>query len=244
MDLNYTFFFFLFFFLPKCHAKCACRRIPQGRIYKRDSARVEDGVYYTDEVSQMEDLIEYKYCLGQCRKENLSLSMSMEEDLARASKGKGEKLSHKHSEWKSKYQARETKYFSFPKSSQEHITKTSCRVRKCRKPPGSGKGATAIPELDSGEDSLLVGSITTPSYHSGSNSDLEELFAMFQSSTEEPKEGRKGRILGCLNCICLKKDHFSEPVKIISSEDLYSMLDENSPPNIMCEQTSHFTNKD
>ncbi len=193
----------------------------------------------------MEDLIEYKYCLGQCRKENLSLSMSMEEDLARASKGKGEKIVTTSTlNGSQNTKPDETKYFSFPKSSQEHISKTSCRVRKCRKPPGSSKGATAIPELDSGEDSLLVGSIKTPSYHSGSNSDLEEPFAMFQSSTEEPKEGRKGRILGCLNCICLKKDHFSEPVKIISSEDLYSMLDENSPPNIMCEQTSHFTNKD
>ncbi len=193
----------------------------------------------------MEDLIEYKHCLGQCRKENLCLSMSMEEELARAFQSKGEKIVTTRTQNEGQNtKPDETKYFSFPKSSQEHITKTSFRVRKCRKPPGSGNGTTAILELDSGEESPLVDSMKTQSYRSGSNSDLEEPFAMFQSSTEEPKEGRKGRFLGCLNCICLKKDDFSEPVKIISSEDLYAMLDENSPPNIMSEQASHLTNKD
>ena len=68
---------------------------------------------------------------------------------------------------------------------------------------------------------------------------------MFQSSTEEPSKGKKGIFLGCLNCICLKKEHLSEPVKIISSEDLYAMLDENSPPiEEVSKQPSHLIDKD
>ena len=95
----------------------------------------------------------------------------------------------------------------------------------------------------SGEHSPLVTSEKNPNYFTESEPELEKGFAMFQ---ENPHDTDESSLLRCLNCFCLRRNHAQEPVKIISSEDLYAMLDECSPPKKQPDNRkgSYLTNKD
>ena len=163
----------------------------------------------------MQDNTEFKYCLGQCRKGHSSyLSMGSEEAT-------GEKTSI----WNDTKKKATLGSVSSVESSQELRMPVS---QPSKNTANEGRQKAPILFLSSNtEDSLLMASENKWKYSSGSEPELEGSFAALQAKLDS---GGKSKLPACLQCFCLKRSGSEEQVKIISSEDLYAMLDETSPP--------------
>jgi len=170
--------------------------------------------------TRMQEHTGLKFCLGQCRKGHSSyLSMNSEERTSESS------IVNDSTPKKATLVSTSSEESSLELKKPVYKPSTANKNSTC-----SGRRKNPILFLSSAEEdgALLVVSENKSKYSSGSEPELEESFAALQAKLED----RKSKLPGCLQCFCWNRsnDITEEQVKIISSEDLYAMLDETSPP--------------